>query len=330
MTKEIQKEAILAQPRGFCAGVVRAIDSVEQALASFGPPVYVFHEIVHNRHVVEDLRARGAVFVESLDDIPAGAVTIFSAHGVSTAVVRMAETRQLQVVDATCPLVTKVHAQAQRFHRDGYEVIVIGHAGHQEVEGTLGSIGGPAHLISTVDDAQRLVVGTPDKVGYVTQTTLSVDDTREIIATLKARFPQIRGQDLEDICYATQNRQNAVRALAKEVDMLLVVGSANSSNSNRLQELGTQHGLPAYLINDARDIDPAWLAGITRVGITAGASAPEVLVQGVLARLADLGVTAHREFDGVRETMSFRLPKPLIHLEGARGGDETAASSTGS
>lgn len=317
MSKEIRIEAVLAQPRGFCAGVVRAIDSVELALRKFGPPVYVYHEIVHNRHVVEDLRARGAVFVDSLDDIPAGAVTIFSAHGVPTSVVRMSEVRQLQVVDATCPLVTKVHAQAQRFYRDGYNVIVIGHAGHQEVEGIMGSIGGPAWLISTVDEARRLEVENPARVAYVTQTTLSVDDTREVIDLLKARFPGIRGQELNDICYATQNRQNAVRALAAEVDLLLVVGAQNSSNSNRLREVGEQSGLPAYLINDASEIDPAWLQGRTRVGITAGASAPEVLVQGVLNRLAGLGIVTHREFDGVRESQSFRLPKMLAQPESA-------------
>ncbi len=328
MAKEIRIEAVLAQPRGFCAGVVRAIDTVELALGKFGPPVYVYHEIVHNRHVVEDLRARGAVFVESLDAIPAGAVTIFSAHGVSTAVVRMSEARQLQVIDATCPLVTKVHAQAQRFYRDGYNVIVIGHAGHQEVEGTLGAIGGPAYLISTADEARHLEVGNPARVAYVTQTTLSVDDTREVIDVLKARFPDIRGQELNDICYATQNRQNAVRALAAEVDMLLVVGAQNSSNSARLREVGVQSGLPSYLINDASEIDPAWLQGIRRVGITAGASAPEVLVQGVLARLAELGVASHREFDGVRESQSFRLPKALLQPENAAPGDQPRAKAS--
>lgn len=328
MVKEIRIEAVLAQPRGFCAGVVRAIDTVELALKKFGPPVYVYHEIVHNRHVVEDLRARGAVFVDSLDDIPVGAVTIFSAHGVSTAVVRMSETRQLQIVDATCPLVTKVHTQAQRFYRDGYNVIVIGHVGHQEVEGIMGSIGGPAYLISTADEARRLDLETPARVAYVTQTTLSVDDTREVIDILKARFPEIRGQELNDICYATQNRQNAVRALAAEVDLLLVVGAQNSSNSCRLREVGVQSGLPAYLINDASEIDSDWLQGVTRVGITAGASAPEVLVQGVLARLAELGVPAHRELDGIRESQSFRLPKALVRPEKATPGD--AASSKAS
>lgn len=327
MPKEIRIEAVLAQPRGFCAGVVRAIDTVELALRKFGPPVYVYHEIVHNRHVVEDLRARGAVFVDSLEDIPAGAVTIFSAHGVPTSVVRMSEARQLQVVDATCPLVTKVHTQAQRFYRDGYNVVVIGHAGHQEVEGTMGSIGGPAWLISTADEARRLEVENPAKVAYVTQTTLSVDDTREVIDILKARFPGIRGQELNDICYATQNRQNAVRALAAEVELLLVVGAQNSSNSSRLREVGEQSGLPAYLINDASEIDPAWLEGITRVGITAGASAPEVLVLGVLNRLAELGIVTHREFDGVRESQSFRLPKMLTQLENAVPDDPTAVDS---
>jgi len=321
MAKEIRVEAVLAQPRGFCAGVVRAIDTVELALKKFGPPVYVYHEIVHNVHVVEDLRTRGAVFVDSLDNIPVGAVTIFSAHGVSTEVVRKSQARQLQIVDATCPLVTKVHTQAQRFYRDGYGVIVIGHAGHQEVEGTMGSIGGPAYLISTVDEARHLEVENPARLAYVTQTTLSVDDTREVIDVLKERFPGIRGQELDDICYATQNRQNAVRLLAAEVDMLIVVGAQKSSNSNRLREVGVLSGLPSYLINDASEIDPAWLVGKTRVGITAGASAPEVLVQGVVARLADLGIPAHREFDGIRESQSFRLPKAIAQTEKLAPGD---------
>ncbi len=306
-------EAVLAQPRGFCAGVVRAIDIVELALDVHGAPIYVFHEIVHNRHVVEDLQNRGAIFVKNLADVPAGAVTIFSAHGVSTAIVEQAKQRGLEIIDATCPLVTKVHLQAQRYSDHGREVIIIGHAGHEEVVGTMGSVKGPVHVISTTDDVAALKVKDPDKLAYVTQTTLSVDDTRDVIATLKQRFPTIQGPELEDICYATQNRQNAVRQLAKEVDLLLVVGARNSSNSNRLCEVGKQHGLPAYLIHDKSELNKEWFAGISKVGITAGASTPEILVQQILEKLRDFGVKTTRVIDGTRETMAFRLPKSLFH-----------------
>ena len=305
-------EIVLAKPRGFCAGVVRAVEIVELALDIHGVPVYVFHEIVHNRHVVEDLQTRGAVFVESLDAVPPGAVTIFSAHGVSTAIVEQAERKGLDIIDATCPLVTKVHLQAQRYSSKDFEVIIIGHLGHEEVDGTMGSVSGPVQVVSTTADVAALQVRDAQKLAYVTQTTLSIDDTREVIEALKRRFPAIQGPELDDICYATQNRQNAVRQLAAEVDLLLVVGARNSSNSIRLREVGKQHGLAAYLIQDESEIEPAWLNGVRKVGVTAGASAPEVLVQQVLARLQTFGVSATRELDGVRETITFNLPKSLL------------------
>ncbi len=304
-------EVVLAQPRGFCAGVVRAIEIVELALDIYGPPVYVFHEIVHNRHVVEDLQTRGAVFIEDLDAVPTGSVTIFSAHGVSTAVVDQAKQRKLQVIDATCPLVTKVHLQAQQYSRRGYETIIIGHIGHEEVEGTMGSVEGPVYVVSTTEDVIALKVKNPDKLAYVTQTTLSIDDTRDVIDALKQRFPTIQGPELDDICYATQNRQNAVKALADEVNLLLVVGARNSSNSNRLREVGKQHGVPAYLIQDETELDKSWFENIKKVGITSGASTPEVLVQRVLDKLRSFGVNVTRELDGIHETTTFRLPKSL-------------------
>ncbi|HYA20769.1 MAG TPA: 4-hydroxy-3-methylbut-2-enyl diphosphate reductase [Burkholderiales bacterium] len=304
-------QVVLAQPRGFCAGVVRAIEIVELALDIYGPPVYVFHEIVHNRHVVEDLQTRGAVFIEDLDAVPTGSVTIFSAHGVSTAVVDQAKRRKLQVIDATCPLVTKVHLQAQQYSRRGYETIIIGHIGHEEVEGTMGSVEGPVYVVSTTGDVAALTVKNPDKLAYVTQTTLSIDDTRDVIDALKQRFPTIQGPELDDICYATQNRQNAVRALADEVNLLLVVGARNSSNSNRLREVGEQHGVPAYLIQDETELDKSWFENVKKVGITSGASTPEVLVQRVLDKLRTFGVNVTRELDGIRETTTFRLPKSL-------------------
>ena len=304
-------QVVLAQPRGFCAGVVRAIEIVELALDIYGPPVYVFHEIVHNRHVVEDLQTRGAVFIEDLDAVPTGSVTIFSAHGVSTAVVDQAKQRKLQVIDATCPLVTKVHLQAQQYSRRGYETIIIGHIGHEEVEGTMGSVEGPVYVVSTTGDVAALTVKNPDKLAYVTQTTLSIDDTRDVIDALKQRFPTIQGPELDDICYATQNRQNAVRALADEVNLLLVVGARNSSNSNRLREVGEQHGVPAYLIQDETELDKSWFENVKKVGITSGASTPEVLVQRVLDKLRTFGVNVTRELDGIRETTTFRLPKSL-------------------
>lgn len=305
-------EVILAQPRGFCAGVVRAVEIVERALELYGAPVYVFHEIVHNRHVVEGLQTRGAIFVQSLDAVPSGSVVVFSAHGVSNAIVEQAEQQRLQVIDATCPLVTKVHLQAQRYSAKGCEIIIIGHLGHEEVDGTLGSVTGPVQVVSTPEDVAALKVIHPARLAYVTQTTLSIDDTRDVIAALKRRFPAIQGPELDDICYATQNRQNAVRQLAREVDLLLVVGARNSSNSIRLREVGEQHGLAAHLIQDESEIDPNWLLGASQVGVTAGASAPEVLVQRVLKRLRELGVTATRELDGERETVTFNLPKTLL------------------
>jgi len=311
-------EILLAQPRGFCAGVVRAVEIVERALEIYGAPVYVFHEIVHNRYVVDDLEKRGAVFVESLDLVPSGSVIVFSAHGVSDAVVERAERRRLEIIDATCPLVTKVHLQAQRYSAKGLEIIIIGHIGHEEVDGTMGSVSGPVQVVSTLDDVAALAVIDPQRLAYVTQTTLSIDDTREVIAALKRRFPAIQGPDLDDICYATQNRQNAVRRLASEVDVLLVVGARNSSNSVRLCEVALQQGLAAHLIQDETEIDPNWFAGTQRVGVTAGASAPEVLLHKVLERLREFGVTATRELDGVRETVTFNLPKMLLAGKPAR------------
>jgi 4-hydroxy-3-methylbut-2-enyl diphosphate reductase len=302
---------LLAKPRGFCAGVERAIEIVERALTLYGPPVYVRHEIVHNKHVVESLRAQGAVFVEELDEIPEGAVTIFSAHGVSTEVEDEAERRNLPVIDATCPLVTKVHKEGRNHARKGREVILIGHAGHPEVEGTQGRIPGGVHLVSSTEDVKEITVRDPTKVAYVTQTTLSVDDTRDIIEALKHRFPNITGPDVKDICYATQNRQQAVRELAARVDMLLVVGARNSSNSNRLREIGAESGIPSYLIDDARSLDPAWLEGVDTVGVTAGASAPEKLVQDLIDRLGDFGSVVVEELAGAEEHMQFKLPREL-------------------
>ena len=301
-------QVVLAQPRGFCAGVERAIQIVERALEKFGPPIYVRHEIVHNRHVVEGLRRRGAVFVEELDQVPAGAITVFSAHGVARSVERVAADRSLPVIDATCPLVAKVHAEGRRYAGQGREVVLIGHAGHAEVEGTLGQIDGQVHLVQTVADVAALVVGTPDRLAYVTQTTLSVDDTRGIIAALKQRFPTIAGPDVRDICYATQNRQQAVRDLAANVDIILVVGSKNSSNSNRLREVGQELGKPSYLIDDAAALEPGWFDGVASVGVTAGASAPESLVQGVLDGLRSLAEVDLTTLAGVAEDVRFRFP----------------------
>ena len=302
-------QVVLARPRGFCAGVVRAIETVDSALQLHGTPVYVLHEIVHNRHVVGDLRDRGACFVEDLDEVPLSAVTIFSAHGVSNEVVEQAKRRNLRAIDATCPLVTKVHLQAQRYSRQGMEIIIIGHPGHPEVEGTRGRIDGKVHVLSSVAEVESLSVRDSNGLAYVTQTTLSMDDTRHVIEALKKRFPPIIGPDLKDICYATQSRQNAVRLLAQEIDLLLVVGARYSSNSNRLREAGAQNSLPAYLIEDGEEIDPAWFASKARIGITAGASTPEILVQGVLDRLGDFGKLHVREMDGEQESIRFRLPK---------------------
>ena len=302
---------ILAQPRGFCAGVERAIEIVERALKLYGPPVYVRHEIVHNKHVVEDLKGKGAVFVEELDEVPNGAITIFSAHGVSQKVEDNAALRELPVIDATCPLVAKVHKEGQRYAEKGYEVILIGHEGHPEVEGTMGRIPGKVHLVSSAEGAGRLAVANPDRLAYVTQTTLSVDDTREVIEALKARFPRIVGPDVKDICYATQNRQAAVRQLARDVDVLLVVGAKNSSNSNRLREIGEEMGVRSYLIDDADALDAKWLDGVASVGVTAGASAPEALVQDLIGRLRTFGKIDVEVLDGIEENVYFKLPEEL-------------------
>jgi 4-hydroxy-3-methylbut-2-enyl diphosphate reductase len=304
---------LLAQPRGFCAGVERAIEIVERALAIHGAPVYVRHEIVHNKRVVENLKAKGARFVEEVDEIPEGAVTVFSAHGVSEAVERDAAARGLYTVDATCPLVSKVHSEGRRYADRGFEVVLIGHAGHAEVVGTLGRIPGPVHLVGSVAEAERLQPRDPRKLAYVTQTTLSLDDTRDIIAALKARFPAIVGPDTRDICYATQNRQIAVRSLARSADAILVVGARNSSNSNRLREIGESSGVPSYLIEDAEELDPAWLEGASTVGISAGASAPEELVEELLDRLSSLFATQVETLFGVEERVQFRLPDEVSH-----------------
>ncbi len=306
---------ILAQPRGFCAGVERAIEIVERALEKYGAPIYVRHEIVHNRHVVDRLRAKGVQFVEEVEDVPPGAVTVFSAHGVARAVKDAASERGLPVIDATCPLVSKVHSEGQRYAKQGREVVLIGHAGHPEVEGTMGQIPGRVHLISTVDDVATLKVGNPDMVSYVTQTTLSIDDTRAVIDALKARFPSIVGPDTRDICYATQNRQHAVRELAEVVDVILVVGAHNSSNSNRLREIGEELGKPSYLIEDARALDPRWVKGVRAVGVTAGASAPEQLVEELVDRLRQLADVELSVLPGIDENVRFRMPPELQPAE---------------
>jgi 4-hydroxy-3-methylbut-2-enyl diphosphate reductase len=299
---------ILAQPRGFCAGVDRAIEIVEQALKLYGAPVYVRHEIVHNKWVVEDLRAKGVIFVGEVDEIPDGAITVFSAHGISEKVENSARLRDLPVIDATCPLVTKVHKEAQRYEASGKQIILIGHKGHPEVEGTSGRVKNGVLLVQTVEDVGELEVENPDNLAYVTQTTLSVDDTKDIIAALKARFPTIAGPDLRDICYATQNRQNAVRDLAAQVDLVLVIGSANSSNSNRLRDLAGEMGKPAHLIDDARGLQPHWFDGIAAVGITAGASAPEHLVEGVVKAIGTMRPTLITTMQGDLENTRFKLP----------------------
>jgi 4-hydroxy-3-methylbut-2-en-1-yl diphosphate reductase len=302
---------ILAQPRGFCAGVERAIEIVDRALRKYGPPIYVRHEIVHNRHVVDDLRRRGAIFVDELDEVPAGARTVFSAHGVAKRVEELARDRDLPVINATCPLVAKVHNEGRRYANQGREIVLVGHAGHAEVEGTIGQIDGTVHLVQTVADVEELHVRDREKLAYITQTTLSVDDTRGIIAALKMRFPAIVGPDVRDICYATQNRQQAVRQLAALVDVILVVGSKNSSNSNRLREIGEELGKPAYLIDDAGALQPEWFEGVESVGLTAGASAPETLVQGVIEGLRRFGNLYISTMDGVAEDVRFRFPAEL-------------------
>jgi 4-hydroxy-3-methylbut-2-enyl diphosphate reductase len=303
---------ILAQPRGFCAGVVRAINTVEHALEKYGKPVYVRHEIVHNRHVVETLKRKGAVFVEELDEVPEGAVTIFSAHGVPPKVIEEANKRGLPVLDATCPLVSKVHSQGKRYVANGRVLILIGHAGHPEVEGTKGQVGEPVYLVQSEADVEALTLANDTPVAYVTQTTLSIDDTKGVIAALKRRFTDIVGPETTDICYATQNRQTAVRELCHKVDVLLVVGAKNSSNSNRLCEIGKETGVPSYLIADADQLDPAWLAGKETIGITAGASAPELLVRNVVAALKKIDPTADvTQMDGKKEHIEFKLPAEL-------------------
>ncbi|EGG98140.1 4-hydroxy-3-methylbut-2-enyl diphosphate reductase [gamma proteobacterium IMCC2047] len=305
----------LANPRGFCAGVDRAIEIVNRALNIFGAPVYVRHEVVHNRYVVDDLRNRGAVFVEELDEVPDDALVIFSAHGVSQAVQQEAQKRGLKVFDATCPLVTKVHMEVTKFSRAGQECILIGHAGHPEVEGTMGqydnSAGGEMYLVQDVAGVAELPVKNAEHLAFVTQTTLSVDDTADIIDALRARFPKIEGPRKDDICYATQNRQDAVKVLADESDVVLVVGAANSSNSNRLRELSDRLGTPAYLINDATEIEPRWFDGASQIGVTAGASAPQILVDQVIERLQALGAMAPEELAGREENITFSLPKEL-------------------
>jgi len=305
----------LANPRGFCAGVDRAIDIVNRALDVFGPPVYVRHEVVHNRFVVDTLRERGAIFVEELHEVPDDVIVIFSAHGVSRAVQEEAERRGLRVFDATCPLVTKVHLEVLRYARRGQECVLIGHQGHPEVEGTLGrydtSHGGAIYLVEDEQGVDQLKVKDPSRLAFVTQTTLSMDDTARVIDALRAKFPEIEGPRKDDICYATQNRQDAVRELAAGSDLVLVVGSPNSSNSNRLRELSERIGTPAYLIDNAEQVDPAWFEGVNAVGITAGASAPDVLVQGVIERLRSLGATAPEELDGRPETVTFSMPREL-------------------
>ncbi|MBC7780777.1 MAG: 4-hydroxy-3-methylbut-2-enyl diphosphate reductase [Proteobacteria bacterium] len=303
---------VLANPRGFCAGVDRAIEIVEQALVAHGAPVYVRHEVVHNKYVVDDLRAKGAVFVETLDAVPTGSTVVFSAHGVSAEVRREAQGRGLNVFDATCPLVTKVHVEVAKMRAQGREIVMIGHRGHPEVEGTMGQADGGMYLVESVDDVARLAVVDAENLAYVTQTTLSVDDARAITDALAQRFPKIVGPKKDDICYATQNRQDAVKKLSAECDVMIVVGSPNSSNSNRLREVAANAGIPAYLVDRATEVRAEWLTGCERVGVTAGASAPEVLVREVVERLRALGATQVREQAGIAENVTFALPKNLI------------------
>ena len=305
------QDVLLAEPRGFCAGVDRAIDIVERALEKFGKPIYVRHEIVHNTHVVNDLKARGAIFIEDLADVPPGATLVFSAHGVSKAVAQEAERRGFRIFDATCPLVTKVHVEVAKLHKEGYEFIMIGHKGHPEVEGTMGQLDYGIHLVEDVADVARVQPSQTDKLAVVTQTTLSVDDAAEIAAAVKRRFPHIREPKQQDICYATQNRQDAVKLMSSQVDAVVVVGSPTSSNTNRLRELAERLGVPAYMVEDASELQDAWFEGKAKIGVTAGASAPESLVQGVVQHLKALGAVSVRKLDGVQETIKFPLPKGL-------------------
>lgn len=305
------QEIVLAEPRGFCAGVDRAIEIVERAIAKFGAPIYVRHEIVHNTFVVNDLKSRGAIFIEELDDVPPGATLVFSAHGVSQAVQREAQRRGFQIFDATCPLVSKVHVEVAKLARQGYEFIMIGHKGHPEVEGTMGQLDHGIHLVEEVEDVAKVEPAQTDLLAVVTQTTLSVDDAAAIMAAVRARFPQVRVPKQQDICYATQNRQDAVKVLSPQVDLVIVVGSPTSSNSNRLRELAARLGTKAYMVDSADELQPQWLQGVTRVGLTAGASAPEVLVRAVIDRIKALGATSVRSMNGIEETVKFPLPKGL-------------------
>ena len=305
------RDVVLAEPRGFCAGVDRAIEIVERALQKFGAPIYVRHEIVHNTHVVENLKARGAIFIEDLAEVPPGATLVFSAHGVSKAVQDEAEARGFRIFDATCPLVTKVHVEVAKLHKEGYEFIMIGHKGHPEVEGTMGQLSDGIYLVEDVADVQKVQPRQTDRLAVVTQTTLSVDDAAEITAAVQARFPQVRRPKQQDICYATQNRQDAIKLLSAQVDILVVVGSPTSSNSNRLAELANRLGTEAYMVDGPADVKSAWFEGKTRVGLTAGASAPEVLVQAVIQRIRLLGAISVRKMDGITETIKFPLPKGL-------------------
>jgi 4-hydroxy-3-methylbut-2-enyl diphosphate reductase len=316
------EEIVLAEPRGFCAGVDRAIEIVERALIKYGAPIYVRHEIVHNTYVVNDLKAKGAIFIEELADVPAGATLVFSAHGVSQAVRREAAERGFSVFDATCPLVTKVHVEVAKLHKEGFEFLMIGHKGHPEVEGTMGQLFDGIYLVEDVADVAHAPVRNPERLAVVTQTTLSVDDTADILAAVKRRFPNVREPKHQDICYATQNRQDAVKVLSPEVDVVIVVGSPTSSNSNRLRELAERLGRPAYMVDDAEALQPAWFEGAVRVGLTAGASAPDILVQQVITRLRALGAVSLRKLDGVVETVHFPLPKGL----GDKSMAEVAAS----
>ena len=308
---EQSKEILLAQPRGFCAGVDRAIEIVERAIAQFGAPIYVRHEIVHNRYVVDELSAKGAIFVEDLAEVPTGSHLVFSAHGVSRAVKVEADERGLSVFDATCPLVTKVHVEVAKMRAEGMEIVMIGHHGHPEVEGTMGQSDDGMYLIETIEDIEQLQVRDPNRLAYVTQTTLSVDDTAGIIDALKRRFPNVAEPKKSDICYATTNRQQAVKFMAPQVDLLIVVGSPSSSNSSRLREVAEKNGVESYMVDDASQIDAAWTEGKIRIGVTAGASAPEVLVQQVITRLRAMGAASVRELDGVQEHVTFPLPKGL-------------------
>ena len=310
-------DVLLANPRGFCAGVERAIEIVERALEQYGAPIYVRHEIVHNRYVVDNLRAKGAVFVEELDEVPAGATVIFSAHGVAKAVRAAADDRGLKVFDATCPLVTKVHVEVAKMLRAGYEIVMIGHRGHPESEGTMGQAITGMHLVETTEDVAQLAPADPSRLAYVTQTTLSVDDAATIVAALKARFPSIRGPKRDDICYATQNRQDAVKFMAPKCDVVIVVGSPNSSNSNRLREVAEHMGAQAYMVDSADELRPEWIAGKKRVGITAGASAPEVLVNELIERLMALGARKVQPLEGITESVVFTLPRELARTKPA-------------